>query len=114
MNPIRWDHHVIELLGLGAIAGVIPVYLGLGVALMMLKGLNRGRQIFLIGLSAGILFCLFFDVMHEAVELTSPRDFGSWVVLLGSLFSASSVLWLLSNKVSDSPEAPALHCFSLT
>ena len=77
---------MIELLGLGAIAGVIPVYLGIGVALMTLKVLNRARQIFLIGLSVGILLYLFFDVMHEAVELTSPRDFGSWGVLLGSLF----------------------------
>ena len=82
------DQHEIalELIGLGSIAGIIPVYLGLGVALMTRKVLNRGRDTFLIGLSVGILLYLFFDVMHEAVELTGPRDFGSWVILLGSLF----------------------------
>lgn len=82
------DQHgiAVELIGLGSVAGIIPVYLGIAVALMTLKALNRGRQIFLIGLFVGILLYLFFDVMHEAVELTSPRDFGSWVVLLGSLF----------------------------
>jgi ZIP family zinc transporter len=82
------DQHgiALELIGLGSIAGIIPVYLGLGVALMTRKVLNRGRDTFLVGLSVGILLYLFFDVMHEAVELTGPRDLGSWVVLLGSLF----------------------------
>ena len=82
------DQHgiALELIVLGSVAEIIPVYLGTAVALMTLKALNRDRQLFLIGLSVGILLYPFFDVMHEAVELTSLRDFGSWVVLLGSLF----------------------------
>ena len=83
------DQHGIafDLIVLGSVARIIPVYLGIAVALMTLKALNRGRQVFLIGLSVGILLSLFFDMMHEEVELTTPRDFGSWGgVLLGSLF----------------------------
>jgi ZIP family zinc transporter len=37
------------------------------------------------GLSAGILVYLFFDVMHEAVELTGARDILSWAIFLASL-----------------------------
>jgi ZIP family zinc transporter len=77
---------VIELLGLGTIAGVFPVYLGIAVALFAVKALNRAWERFLIGLSAGILVYLFFDVMHEAVELAGARDILSWTILLSSLF----------------------------
>lgn len=82
------DQHgiAIELIGLGSVTGIIPVYLGLGVALMTLKVLNRGRDAFLIGLSVGILLYLFFDAMHEAVELTGARDILSWAIFPASLF----------------------------
>ena len=82
------DQHgiAIELIGLGSVTGIIPVYLGLGVALMTLKVLNRGRDAFLIGLSVGILLYLFFDVMHEAVELTGAHDILSWAIFLANLF----------------------------
>lgn len=80
------DQHriAIELLGLGSVAGIIPVYLGLTVALFAMKVLDRAWERFLIGLSAGILVYLFFDVMHETVELTGARDAFSWVILLGA------------------------------
>ena len=58
-----------ELLALGSIAGVIPVYLGIGAAFLVLKLLNRSWEGFLTGISTGILVYLFFDLMHEAVEL---------------------------------------------
>ncbi|TKS60147.1 MAG: hypothetical protein EWM73_03197 [Nitrospira sp.] len=77
---------LLELIGLGAVAGVLPVYLGLAVALFAVKVLDRAWERFLIGLSAGILVYLFFDVMHEAVELTGARDVLSWAILLGSFF----------------------------
>src|SRR2546421_12951317 len=80
------QHHTIwELLALGSIAGVIPVYLGIGTALLALKILNRSWEGFLTGTATGILVYLFFDLMHEAVELTSAKDPTSWVIFLGSL-----------------------------
>ncbi len=82
------DQHptLLTLLGLGSVAGLLPVYLGIAVALLAVKVLDRAWERFLIGLSAGILVYLFFDVMHEAVELTGARDILSWTILLGSLF----------------------------
>lgn len=82
------DHHqpLLQLIALGSIAGVLPVYLGIAVAILVVKMLDRAWERFLIGLSAGILIYLFFDVMHEAVELTNPRDILSWAILLSSFF----------------------------
>ncbi|HEY6085302.1 MAG TPA: zinc transporter ZupT [Nitrospira sp.] len=74
-----------ELLGLGAVAGVIPVYAGIGVALVLGRMLSRSWEGFLIGIATGVLVYLFFDLMHEAVELTGARDGISWVVFLASL-----------------------------
>jgi zinc transporter, ZIP family len=74
-----------QLVGLGAVAGLIPVYLGIAAALIAIKILNRSWEGFLIGISTGILVYLFFDLMHEAVELTAARDPVSWLIFLGSL-----------------------------
>ena len=76
---------MIELLGLGAVAGVIPVYLGIGAAMLLGKVLPRSWEGGLIGLATGVLVYLFFDLMHEAVELSGARDVFSWVVFLGGL-----------------------------
>lgn len=76
---------MIELMGLGIVAGVIPVYLGIGVALLLGKVLPRSWEGGLIGVASGVLLYLFFDLMHEAVELSGARDILSWVVFLGSL-----------------------------
>jgi ZIP family zinc transporter len=75
-----------ELIGLGAIAGVIPVYLGIVVAVFLKRHISRLWEGFLVGLAVGILVYLFFDLMHEAVELTAARDLISWLILLVSLF----------------------------
>lgn len=82
------DEHqtLLQLLALGSVAGLLPVYLGIAVASLAMTALNRAWERFLIGLSAGILVYLFFDVMHEAVELTGARDILSWVILLGNFF----------------------------
>ena len=74
-----------ELLGLGAVAGMIPVFLGILAALSLRKVLPRAWEGLLIGVASGVLTYLFFDLMHEAVELTGARDRVSWIVLLGSL-----------------------------
>ena len=76
---------MLNLIGLGAIAGVIPVYLGILAALFLGKILPRTWEGGLIGVATGVIVYLFFDLMHEATELTGARDLVSWVVFLGSL-----------------------------
>lgn len=89
-----------ELLRLGVVAGVIPVYLGIFVALFLGKVLPRSWEGLLIGIATGVLTYLFFDLMHEAVELTGARDGLSWIVFLGSLgISLVGLVSLESNQV---------------
>ncbi|MCS6288932.1 MAG: zinc transporter ZupT [Nitrospira sp.] len=76
---------MINVIGLGAIAGLIPVYLGILAALFLGKVLPRTWEGGLIGVANGVLVYLFFDLMHEATEQTGARDLVSWVVFLGSL-----------------------------
>ena len=78
------SHSIWEFLAIGSIAGVIPVYLGIAAAFLALKLLNRSWEGFLTGISTGILVYLFFDLMHEAVELTGATNPLSWVAFLGS------------------------------
>ena len=77
--------NVWHLIGLGGIAGVIPIYVGIAAALLALKVSSRSWESFLTGISTGILVYLFFDLMHEAVEQTAAQDPLSWLVFLGSL-----------------------------
>ena len=77
---------MLDLVGLGILAGVVPVYLGIAVALVLRRALPRTWEAGLIGLSTGVLTYLFFDLMHEAVELMGVRDPFSWLLFLGSLF----------------------------
>ena len=91
---------MIQLLGLGAVAGMIPVFLGILVALSLRRVLPRSWEGLLIGVASGVLTYLFFDLMHEAVELTGARDGVSWVVFLGSLgVSLVGLVALESNQV---------------
>jgi ZIP family zinc transporter len=76
---------MLDLVGLGVIAGVVPVYVGMFAALGLGKVLPRTWEGGLIGVATGVLVYLFFDLMHEAVELTGARDGFSWVLFLGSL-----------------------------
>lgn len=76
---------MMELLGLGVVAGLIPVLLGMVGALLLGRILPRAWEGVLIGLATGVLLYLFFDLMHEAVELTGARDRVSWLVFLGCL-----------------------------
>ena len=76
---------MLELVGLGVVAGVVPVYLGIFTALWLGKVLPRSWEGALIGVATGVLVYLFFDLMHEAVEQTGARDWPSWIVFLGSL-----------------------------
>ena len=77
---------MLNLVGLGILAGVVPVYLGIAAALVLRRALPRTWEAGLIGLSTGVLTYLFFDLMHEAVELMGVRDPFSWLLFLGSLF----------------------------
>ena len=62
--------NVWQLIGVGAVAGVFPIYLGIGLALLIAKGINRSLEGYLTGIATGVLVYLFFDLMHEAVEQT--------------------------------------------
>jgi zinc transporter, ZIP family len=75
------------LIGLGIAAGVVPVYLGIGLALGASRPLSREWEGFFVGIAIGVLAYLFFDLTHEAVEMTGARDPLSWLVFLGSLFT---------------------------
>ena len=77
--------NVWHLIGLGGIAGVIPIYIGIAAALLAIKVSNRSWEGFLTGISTGILVYLFFDLMHEAVERTAAQDPLSWLAFLGSV-----------------------------
>ena len=77
---------MLDLVGLGILAGVVPVYLGIAAALVLRRALPRTWEAGLIGLSTEVLTYLFFDLMHEAVELMGVRDPFSWLLFLGSLF----------------------------
>jgi ZIP family zinc transporter len=89
---------MLDLIGLGAIAGVLPVYLGIGVAILVRRAVPRSWESGLIGIAAGVLVYLFFDLMHEAVELTGARDPFSWLVFLGSLFASFVGLVILDER----------------
>ena len=66
---------MIDLITLGIIAGLLPVYLGIVVALILGKVLPRSWEGALIGVAIGVLVYLFFDLMHESVELTGVSRF---------------------------------------
>ena len=90
---------MIELLGLGAIAGVIPVYVGIVAAVLLGTVLPRSWEGGLIGVATGVLVYLFFDLMHEAIELTGVRDVMSWGMFLGSL--GASLVGLVALETSQ-------------
>ena len=90
---------MLNLIGLGIIAGVIPVYLGIAIALLLGKVLPRSWEGGLIGIATGVLLYLFFDLMHEAVELSGARDMLSWLVFLGSL--GASLIGLVALESSQ-------------
>jgi len=74
-----------HLIGLGGIAGLIPIYIGIAAALLAFTVTKRSWEGFLTGIATGILVYLFFDLMHEAVEQTAAQDPLSWLVFLGSV-----------------------------
>lgn len=89
---------MIDLIAMGTVAGVIPVYLGIALALAVARVLPRTWEGFFIGLAIGVLVYLFFDLMHESVELTGAQDIGSWVVFLGSLLISFVGLVVLEQR----------------
>jgi ZIP family zinc transporter len=76
---------ILTLIGLGIAAGVIPVYLGIGLALGTSRLVSRDWEGFFVGIAIGVLAYLFFDLTHEAVEMTGSQDPLSWLAFLGSL-----------------------------
>ena len=45
--------NVWQLIELGAVAGVFPIYLGIGLALLIAKGMNRSLEGYLTGIATG-------------------------------------------------------------
>lgn len=88
-----------HLIGLGAIAGVFPIYVGIVAALLAVKASGRSWEGFLTGISTGILVYLFFDLMHEAVEQTAAKDPLSWLVFLSSFLVGFVGLVALEQKL---------------
>jgi ZIP family zinc transporter len=76
---------IVTLIELGIAAGVVPVFLGIGLALGTTRLVSREWEGFFVGTAIGVLAYLFFDLTHEAVELTGAQDPLSWVAFLGSL-----------------------------
>jgi ZIP family zinc transporter len=90
------DHPtLLQLIGLGGLVGVLPVYLGIAAALVLFKGSKWAWQ--LVGLSTGILLYLFFDLMHESFESINTSSLTSWAVFIGS-FALSFVGLLAADK----------------
>jgi zinc transporter, ZIP family len=100
-----------ELIGLGAVAGLLPVYLGIFVAVLASKLLSRSSEGFLIGISTGILVYLFFDLMHEAVELTGAKDPMSWGIFLGSLLVGFVGLVAIEQRQQEKNRVEAARLF---
>jgi ZIP family zinc transporter len=73
---------ILYSVGLGVIAGLLPVYLGL-LPLHFVRRLSLSKRILLISFSAGILLFLFADVIGEAIKLASSTVLGSSVFTLG-------------------------------
>jgi ZIP family zinc transporter len=105
------DQQAFQLIGLGAVAGLIPVFLGIVAALVAIRVLNRSWEGFLTGIATGILVYLFFDLMHEAVELTGARDPISWAAFLGSLLIGFVGLVAIEQRLQgrNRIEAPPLY-----
>ncbi|HET7059158.1 MAG TPA: zinc transporter ZupT [Nitrospiraceae bacterium] len=72
----------VQLLGMAIIAAIVPVYLGLLLATLVRRMLPPDWERLLLGVSTGVVVYLFFDLMHEATELTGARDLHSWLVFL--------------------------------
>jgi hypothetical protein len=66
--------------------------------------LSREWESGLIGLATGVLVYLFFDLMHEAVELTGARDLAP-----GRSFCVPFCSRYLSPTTPRTPRAPANH-----
>ena len=89
---------MLELIGLGFLAGILPVYLGILIAISLRRMWSRNSEGFILGLTTGILMYLFFDLMHEAIEFTNVKDVLSWVVFLGSLLLSLMGLVVLEHR----------------
>ena len=64
-----------QLLGLGAVAGMIPVFLGILAALYLKRVLPRSLEGLLIGVASGVLTYLFFDpVSYTHLTLPTNRE----------------------------------------
>jgi ZIP family zinc transporter len=77
---------VLYAAGIGVLAGLIPVYLGL-IPMPLFRKLSAARRNILISFSIGILLFLFVDVTKAAFDLVkAPKITGSGLFALGFTF----------------------------
>lgn len=81
--------------GLGLLAGLVPVYLGL-LPLPLVRRLSLLNRVLIISFSAGILMFLFADVMGEAVTLASAAAPGPAIFSLGLILGLAGPVGISS------------------
>jgi len=101
--------------GLGLVAGLVPVYLGL-LPLPFFRRLSGSGRNLLLSFSIGILLFLFADVTGEGIELSGQVNFG-WLLFAAGLIVGVFVPFLVSSRrrhVSESSVLPDIASKSLT
>lgn len=89
-------------IGIGIAAGLLPVYAGMLIAVLLAKVAGRQWEAGLLGLTTGVLLYLFFDLMHEAVEFSSARDPLSWAIFIGGLsVGLLGLIWIDSRRAQS-------------
>lgn len=87
---------ILYAIGLGLVAGLIPVYLGL-LPLPLFKRLSSSKRNLLLSFSIGILLFLFTDVTGQGVELSKRVSYGSLLFAIG-LIVGVGVPFLVSSR----------------
>lgn len=82
---------------LGAIAGVIPVYIGL-IPIFFLRRPSRWMEL-LASLSAGILLFLFADVLAEALELSKTPASSPIILALGLALGLLAPAFIMGKRM---------------
>ena len=107
---------ILYSVGLGLIAGLIPVYLGL-LPIPLFRRLSSSKRNLLLCFSIGILLFLFADVTGEGIDLSKQVNFGPLLFAMG-LIVGVGVPFIVSSRrptaKDSSPVAANIAAKSLT
>ncbi len=92
---------------IGALAGLIPVYLGL-LPLSLLRKVSDSWKSFLISLSTGILLFLFADVTGDATKLANASNLGSALFATGLILGLAGPV-MISRRGFSSAQSTGLR-----